>query len=800
MKLKLKQILALIGLFALLSGSLLAQSGEQTSERQALDKALAVEEASARITALQSFLAAHSESSLAETAKENIVTSWAILAEGQLAARNIDRALHYFHQALAALPKQISDNFFEETVARIPLAVSARGYRAEAVGLARELEPGFSKEPQRLGALGEFYLSIEAAGDAIRALELAAQLAPDEARVHRALGAAYRQGLRLDDAAAEYQRAIGIDAREKQSYYELANLYRAQGAYEDAVKLYHRQLELEPRHTPSLKGLALTYLALGKEDLATKELNKVRDSKDAAEDLTRDVYLQTQLAFYYLAQGKITQARKAAEVALVIEPRYSWARIAAAEVDLAQDHYFEAERHLLTALNYANFPTLYFTLGRVYLAVEDFDGALDQFAKAFSCTPAGFATKLGGVFDARAEGLAELLSRERQASLFVYEPPAFEAQFKLSETLVRWDAHLRGPWPSSSNGSKRSGNQPDSRTTESPSKVEGLEKAAMEFIEADSTRRPFRSLYVAQRLTRSGQALALAAKLAQQALDLAESATELNGSVRDYPNYDREGRWRMFRGRAADAQGWALFKLERNDEAMTALTEAVTAYGDLPEGKRALWHLAVVKETAGELREALNLYLAGYEAPSPPSQGSNLNRTVIEVLYRKIYGSLKGLDERLGKPVGAASPSAASPSMTEITKAAPPKEQPSNPKVSTPPTDTTPPDPTVSSEIKLPVIDQGKYSSLLLLKPNTALPKLDALSPWLIEALTDPKSIEPPPPVNTATSTREPAAAPGSSRPRRVLASTSAKPPTDPPASTRKRRVTEPKSKPLIKR
>jgi len=386
MKCQLKKTGAWTSLVLLLC-ALLAPGSAQTPERRQLDQALAVEEPSARITALERFLEAHPNSKQAETAREEIVRSWAQMADTELLKKNIDRAMSYFRRALAVFPRKVSDRFFEETAARIPLAASVRGYRDEAVLLARELEARFQTEPRKLATMGEFYLSVEAPLEAIRALELAAQLAPDEAAAHGRLGAAYRQGLRLDDAAAEYQQAIGLDARDKQSYFELANLYRAQGAYEEAVKLYRQQLEIDPKHIPSLKGLALTLLAQRKEDLATATLNQARELRGSADEIKQDLYLQTQLAFYYLAQGKINQARQAAETVISIEPRYSWARIAAAEVDLAEDRYFDAERNLLAAMRYANFPTLHFTLGRVYLAVEDFEGALAEFAKAFSFSP-----------------------------------------------------------------------------------------------------------------------------------------------------------------------------------------------------------------------------------------------------------------------------------------------------------------------------------------------------------------------------------------------------------------------------
>src|SRR5262249_16861937 len=130
-------------------------------------------------------------------------------------------------------------------------------------------------------------------------------------------------------------------------------------------------------------------------------------------------------------------------------------------------------------------------------------------------------------------------------------------------------------------------------------------------------------------------------------LALAEAATEPAGSLREYPNYDRQGRLAIFRGRALSAKGWALFKSNDNQAAVAALTESTKAYGSLPQGRPSMWRLAAGKESQGELKEALELYIAGYEAPAPGSD-MDVNRAVIESLYRKVNGSLAGLNKRLG--------------------------------------------------------------------------------------------------------------------------------------------------------
>lgn len=616
---------------------------------------LAIEDPAARAAALRKFLETNNTSEQTQAEREAIVTKWAQMAESDLGRRDVERGVEKFRRAVAGMPGRVTDRFFEETVIRIPFALSARGYRNEAIEMARELERRFAKEPPRLASLGEFYMTIEATGDAIRALETASKLAGEEAKMDRLLGAAYRMGLRLDDAIAEYQLAAGLDARDNRAFYELANLYRAHGAYADAIKLYRKQLEVAPRHSSSYKGLALAYLAQGDEERMAAALNQARDLRGSAEEITGDVYLQTQLAFYYLAQDKLKQAQQAVATALLVEPRYSWARIAAAEVDLVQGKYFEAERNLIAARPYANFPTLYFTLGKLYLAVEDFDGALEQFSKAFNYSPQGrFTARLGGVFDVQAESLKELLSREHQAAIFLAEPPTRDETFKIAEALVRFNASLRAikttmnSSPKGDNGDGVKGVAQNAAETRRRQIAE-MERAAMDFIGAESSRRSFRMLSIAEKLAQAGVATGLAVELAEQALGLAQVATEPEGSLREFPNYDRNGRLAIFRGRSLSAKGWALFKADKNREAAAALTESAQAYGALPEGRRALWRLATVKETQGELKEALDLYIAGYEATASGSE-LDVNRAVIESLYRKINGSLEGLDKRLQTP------------------------------------------------------------------------------------------------------------------------------------------------------
>jgi tetratricopeptide (TPR) repeat protein len=697
----------------------LAQSQPTTPSSDPLEAALAIPDPATRIGALQQFLKASDEKTpeKIQAAHEAIVTSYAQLAEAQLAENNIEKSVAGFRQAIAALPANVSDRFFVETVMRIPQTVALRGYRIEAIELARQIEKRYAEAPRRLDGLGEFYMAIEAPVDAIRALESAVAL-NNEAVSHRLLAAAYRIGLRLDDAIAEIQYAIKIDPKDNRAYYELANLYRAHGAYLDAINLYKKQLSLDPNNSPSIKGLALTYLAHGDESQARAALGQVR------EEITKDLYLQTQMAFYYLERGKLNQARSAADVALSLEPRYAWARIAAAETDLAEGKYFDAERNLLAARQYAGFPTLFFTIGKLYLAVEDFEGALDQFAKGFNYSPQKqFTTRLGGVLEVQAENLRELLSREHQAAIFLADSPTTDDQFKMIESLVRFTDSLRAI---------KTATKADAALRQK--QLLELDRAATGFIEAERTRRAFRSLYIAQELANSGIATGTAIELADQTLGMATSATEFDGSLRDLPNYDRNGRLMIFRGRALDAKGWALFKSERNQEAISVLSEAVKAYGSLPESKRAIRHLATALEAAGELPEALKLYLAGYEPPSSPT-GLDVNRTIIEGLYRKVHGSLDGLDEQLRR-AGETTSAGLSALLDTVNPSEKTAEKKTSSSVPASPITTTPPTPT-------PIVLPETKSELNISIPQASPSSESLLSPGSKIAI---ESKEPPPP------------------------------------------------------
>src|SRR5215813_7370654 len=215
------------------------------SPQEALDQAKNAATAQERISLLQKFVTANRGSELEQQGREALMRELALKGEQSLREANPQQAVQSFKAAFRAAPEVINDKVFGQYIFPLPMAMNAFGYRVESVELMRSFEPRFETEPNRMVEIGFFYVQIEAPFEAVRILERAAQLAPDDHRVHNSLGTAYLISLRLDDAAAEFQRAVELDAKDEFANLNLGHLARATGDYRRAVSFYRSQIALK---------------------------------------------------------------------------------------------------------------------------------------------------------------------------------------------------------------------------------------------------------------------------------------------------------------------------------------------------------------------------------------------------------------------------------------------------------------------------------------------------------------------------------------------------------------------------
>jgi len=213
------------------------------------------------------------------------------------------------------------------------------------------------------------------------------------------------------------------------------------------------------------------------------------------------------------------------------------------------------------------------------------------------------------------------------------------------------------------------------------SKEDDVLAAANDFIGGNDAMRPFRQVYVAGKLVSRGIALSNALELLDAAATGVEAALDVpaatiavqpdelsdtraraiaQGGTPDVPDAPRAALSGLLRGRIEDLTGLVLFNQDKSGDAVVHLRRAVSV---APEGtplwRGALWHLGSALEASGKNDQALLYYIKYYVTGQPDP----VRRAVIENVYKKVNGTLDGLDEKIGPRVSApASTPAATPS------------------------------------------------------------------------------------------------------------------------------------------
>ena len=612
--------------------------------------------AAERIDLLKQFIASHPKSVAIPRAQELIVTAHATLGDQKLAAGDIDGGLDEFSSAIAEVPSDMSDRLFTEVIARIPMNLFIRGQRGPALQAAHEAERLAKLSPVRLLAVTQFYLAIEDATEANRLAELSIQNAPDMAAAHQALGAARHIALRLDDAEAEYAKALSLNPKLISAKLAWADLQRAVGKNEAALSAYREVSDADPKNNSAIAGVILSLFELGRKDEANQQLNAILQDADKS----RNLPLLVGASYWLVAHGDATRALELAQKAVVIEPRYSWAQIAAARALIADKRLLDAERAVRFARTYARFPTLDYELATVLASMGLYDEALTELSKTFSLKDGQIETKLAGRVTMRAATFAELLGPERRAAIFQNTSADTEANARMMKGLLAFAAALN----------------PQGRSTSD----EDLVAIAQEFISGDDAMRTYRQIYVAAKLLRKGAALTTvvdlmdaatggveaalntpAATVAVQPEELADSRARAlaQGGTPNLPNAPRTALSAILRARIEDIAGMALLNLDKPVDAVARLRRAVSvAPQGTPLWRSSMWHLATGLEADGKHDQALLYYINSYRAGAPDPA----RRAVIENIYKKVNGTLDGLDDKIGPAYSSSAPSpAASP-------------------------------------------------------------------------------------------------------------------------------------------
>lgn len=607
------------------------------NEKEELEKATALKNAAERIAALQKFIENFPNSVENSRASEMIVIARATLADEKFRANDAAGGIELLKLAVRESSKPISDKFFDEVILQIPNNLFFRGERNAAIEIAKFIEEKADGSAKQTLALAAFYLGMENAAEAKRLADKAVQLDANLPAAYQTLGLAYRLNFEFEESATAYSKALELNADSVVSKRSLAEIKRALGKPTEAAEIYRDILSKN-----ETDGAARTGLILALFDAENKIEAESEMQKSLAEN-PNNLFLLVGAAYWYAGHNESAKAIEFAEKAIIIEPRYTWAHIALARGLTLQKRPLEAEKALLTARQYGNFPTLDYELASVKLAAGFYREAAEELQKNFSVKDNLISTNLGGRVPANAKSFTELLAPERRAGIFQFTAADTSENAERLKSLLNLMQKL------------------DAETDEA-----AINGATNEFVKGDDKMKTYRQLFAASQLLEKKKALPKVLELAKAAIGGVDAALDVpnvaaavladelyesrtlaisRGKLIIVPDVARQTLSNILRGRIEDITGAALLQENKSAEAVVRLKRAV---GILPEKsawwRGSMWRYGAALEASGKSNEALEAYVKSYTN----SEADAVKYAAIESLYQKVNGNTDGLEAKIG--------------------------------------------------------------------------------------------------------------------------------------------------------
>ncbi|HMM81128.1 MAG TPA: tetratricopeptide repeat protein [Pyrinomonadaceae bacterium] len=706
------------------------------------EKCIALTDAAEAIASFKQFIANFPASKNMAEAQRRLSGSEAALADAHFELNEIEPALKLYAAAADDVPKPIPDTLFNERLSKVPAKLYWKGYRGQALDIARKLED--KADAPQLKELAGFYLTIESGDNARRAATSAIALAPDSAG-YLMLALADRVDFDLDRSAAAYAKALELDPASIQAKRGLAEAYRSLGRSDEAATLYREILAADPTNLPAKTGVILSLFDGGKTADAEKELDA------ALADNPNNVMLLAGVAYWYSSHGQGEKAVDYGRRAVTVEPRFIWGHIALARGQMLQKMPLEAEKTLLSARRYGNFPTMDYELARARAAAGYYREAAEGIARNFTLKDGAVTTKLGGRVERSSADIGELISFERRASLFEPLSDADKESGKpLTALLEFWQAANSGNAEAAgSTAAAFESTGPDAmklhreifaasvlvdKKLASDAAIELLKNAAANSGTVMAAPDPTAAILADELYPARTAALARGETLAPSPV----AAPTLSAIVR---------------GRIEELAGAALAEKGETDEALIRYKRGLSVAPDGSVWQRSInWRIGTLLAAQNDLAGALPYFLKGYKG-GPPDVAKY---AIVKSAYAQVKGGLDGFEAEAG-PDPLAKPE------TEVAKVEKPAAEPTPtpasvilgdlpPLPTETPTATPEPSPEPTAEASpTPATIVEAAPSASPTPSVTATPAATAteLFPSVVIAIPDPKAAKSPSPTPT---------------------------------------------------
>lgn len=672
-------------------------------EKAQFDKASSITDPTQRIKALQKFNTDYPKSESRTRALELIVTARAVLADEKLQARDWDGGVALFKLAVKEAPEPMPDELFGRIIANFPANLFFQGQHQEAIEVARLIETKAGTNTKQILAMASFYLGIEQASDARRVAEKVIQIDPGFKNAYQTLGLAYRMSFQPEESAQSYAKALELDSASVVSKRSLAEARRALGKSDEAAALYREILAADETDGAARAGFVLSLFDAGKQAEAEIELEKALDKE--ADNLP----LLAGAAYWYAAHDNGVKAVDLARAAIGVEPRYIWAHIALARGFMVQKKPLEAERVLLSARQYGNFPTLDYEVASARMMAGFYREAVEELRKSFTLTDGRIETRLGGRVPKESKTFTELISYERRASIF--QPLAADNPENAAKLKALLDLTQK-------------------LEAAAPNETEAA-AAADDFMSGDDNMKFHRQMYAANLLLQKKAALpkvleimtsatgnsdkalevanASAAVLADQLYESRAFSMSRNQLV-VIPDVPRQTLSSVLRGKIEDTAGSALLQQGNAVEAAVRFRRAISVLPEKSAWWRAsVWRLGSALAADGKDKEALDSYIKSYVIDRP----DGTRYATIEALYQKVHGNTDGLEAKIG-----VNPSPRPATVPEKDKQA---------ETTVPKNEAAEPTPEVTPDAKpVETVEKNQIAEPPVQKPETSEPKPEA--------------------------------------------------------------------------
>jgi tetratricopeptide (TPR) repeat protein len=642
------------------------------TEAEEFEKARALPDTTERIAAFQNFIKNFPQSTEIPRAQALIVSTRAVLADKKIDAGDVAGGIELFKTALQETPSPVNNELFTRVILGFPLSLYSRNQRAASFEMVKLIEEKVGANAPQILDLSKFFINVQYGTEAIRLAKKSTELAPDSATGFLTLAIANRLNFQIEDAANAYARAVELDPESVTNKRSLAEMKRALGKPDEALAIYRAMLEKDSTDAAAQTGLTITLFEADKIKEAEAELAKSLEANP------NNPPLLTSAAYWYAANNNGAKAVEYSQKAIEIDRSFVWSYIAEARGLLAQNKPLEAERALLAARQYGDFPTLDYELASARLAAGLYREAAETLKRNFTVNKEGLIeTYLGNRILADAKNFTELLSLERRIALFETKAADTPENTEKLKALLEFQQKL-----------------------EAADATEGeLAQAADEFSKGGDNMRLHRQLFAANRLLQKKTALPKVLELMQAAVGGVDAALNVPSpsaailadeiyESRQYaisqnlivvvPDLPRQTLSAILRGRIEDTAGWAYFQQKDTTQSVVRLKRALSVLPDKSAWSRAShWHLGEVLQADGKEKEALESFIKAYNKDLPDLE----KRAAIETLYIKVNGNADGLDDRIGtkpntSPTIAATETKTAPSNTDNVKSTEPTPSP----------------------------------------------------------------------------------------------------------------------------